>query len=85
MATLFYSSLMCTFSSLVPSSVQDVSYENISSTSIFVSWNPPLNPNGKITHYTVYTLNLHSHQTQQQVTNLTTSIVLTGQCPESAP
>ncbi|TSL75304.1 Phosphatidylinositol phosphatase PTPRQ [Bagarius yarrelli] len=61
----------------VPSSVQDVSYENISSTSIFVSWNPPLNPNGKITHYTVYILNLHSHKTQQQVTN-TTSIILTG-------
>ncbi|MCI4379489.1 hypothetical protein PGIGA_G00228910 [Pangasianodon gigas] len=61
----------------VPSSVQDVSYENISSTSIFVSWNPPLNPNGKITHYTVYVFNLHSHKTQQQVTN-TTSIVLTG-------
>ncbi|XP_047678606.1 phosphatidylinositol phosphatase PTPRQ isoform X2 [Tachysurus fulvidraco] len=61
----------------VPSSVQDVSYENISSTSIFVSWNPPLNPNGKITHYTVYILNLHSHEARQRVTN-TTSIVLTG-------
>ncbi|GAA6106524.1 phosphatidylinositol phosphatase PTPRQ isoform X3, partial [Tachysurus ichikawai] len=61
----------------VPSSVQDVSYENISSTSIFVSWNPPLNPNGKITHYTVYILNLRSHEARQRVTN-TTSIILTG-------
>ncbi|XP_017320619.3 phosphatidylinositol phosphatase PTPRQ isoform X1 [Ictalurus punctatus] len=61
----------------VPSSVQDVSYANISSTSIFVSWNPPLNPNGKITHYTIYIFNLHSNKVQQQVTN-TTSIILTG-------
>ncbi|KAK3549019.1 hypothetical protein QTP70_025091, partial [Hemibagrus guttatus] len=60
----------------MPSSVQDVSYENISSTSIFVSWNLPLNPNGKITHYTVYILNLHSHKARQQVTN-TSSIILT--------
>ncbi|XP_058244423.1 phosphatidylinositol phosphatase PTPRQ isoform X1 [Hemibagrus wyckioides] len=60
----------------VPSSVQDVSYKNISSTSIFVSWNPPLNPNGKITHYTVYILNLKTHKARQQVTN-TTNIILT--------
>uniref|UniRef100_A0A8B9GYK0 Protein tyrosine phosphatase receptor type Q n=1 Tax=Astyanax mexicanus TaxID=7994 RepID=A0A8B9GYK0_ASTMX len=61
----------------VPSSVQDVSYQNISSTSVLVSWSPPLNPNGKITHYTVYLLNLHSHEAQQQMTNAT-SIVLRG-------
>uniref|UniRef100_W5K8B6 Protein tyrosine phosphatase receptor type Q n=1 Tax=Astyanax mexicanus TaxID=7994 RepID=W5K8B6_ASTMX len=54
-----------------PSSVQDVSYQNISSTSVLVSWSPPLNPNGKITHYTVYLLNLHSHEAQQQMTNAT--------------
>ncbi|KAF5893565.1 phosphatidylinositol phosphatase PTPRQ isoform X3, partial [Clarias magur] len=61
----------------LPSSVQDVSYQNISSTSIFVSWNPPLNPNGKITHYTVYVHHLTGHQVQHRVTN-TTSVVLTG-------
>ncbi|XP_072551327.1 phosphatidylinositol phosphatase PTPRQ [Salminus brasiliensis] len=61
----------------VPSSVQDVSYQNISSTSVLVSWSPPLNPNGKITHYTVYLLNLHSHEAQQQMTDAT-SIVLRG-------
>ncbi|XP_051512787.1 phosphatidylinositol phosphatase PTPRQ-like [Myxocyprinus asiaticus] len=61
----------------VPSSVQDVSYQNISSTSIQVSWEPPLNPNGKITHYTVYAKNLLNNQELQQVTN-TTSTVLTG-------
>ncbi|XP_046721007.1 phosphatidylinositol phosphatase PTPRQ-like isoform X2 [Silurus meridionalis] len=60
----------------VPSSVQDLSYKNISSTSISVSWNLPLNPNGKITHYTLYVLNLEGNVTQQKVTN-TTSIVLT--------
>ncbi|XP_037395653.1 phosphatidylinositol phosphatase PTPRQ isoform X2 [Pygocentrus nattereri] len=61
----------------VPSSVQDVSYQNISSTSVLVSWSPPLNPNGKITHYTIYLLNLHSHEAQQKLTNAT-SIVLIG-------
>ncbi|KAI4902613.1 hypothetical protein NFI96_032935 [Prochilodus magdalenae] len=61
----------------VPSSVQDVSYQNISSTSILVSWSPPLNPNGKITHYTIYLLNLRSNEAQQKLTNAT-SIVLIG-------
>ncbi|KAA0715211.1 Phosphatidylinositol phosphatase PTPRQ [Triplophysa tibetana] len=61
----------------VPSSVQDVSYQNISSTSIQVSWEPPLNPNGKITYYTVYAQNLHTNQELREVTD-TTSVVLTG-------
>ncbi|XP_036375557.1 phosphatidylinositol phosphatase PTPRQ [Megalops cyprinoides] len=61
----------------VPSSVQSVSYQNISSTSIRVSWEPPLNPNGKITHYTVYGLDLFSKQAFQRVTN-ETSVVLSG-------
>ncbi|KAI7802135.1 putative phosphatidylinositol phosphatase PTPRQ-like [Triplophysa rosa] len=61
----------------VPSSVQDVSYQNISSTSVRVSWDPPLNPNGKITYYTVYAQNLHTNQELREVTS-TTSAVLTG-------
>ncbi|XP_056138465.1 phosphatidylinositol phosphatase PTPRQ [Lampris incognitus] len=61
----------------VPSSVLGVSYQNISSTSILVSWLPPLNPNGQITHYTVYGLKLHSSEVLQRVTN-ETSILLTG-------
>ncbi|XP_062861138.1 phosphatidylinositol phosphatase PTPRQ [Trichomycterus rosablanca] len=61
----------------VPSSVQDVYYQNISSTSVLIGWNPPLKPNGKITHYTVYVLNVQSQEAQQQVTDIT-SIVLTG-------
>ncbi|CAK6951123.1 phosphatidylinositol phosphatase PTPRQ [Scomber scombrus] len=59
----------------VPSSVLDVSYQNISSTSILVSWVPPLNPNGRITHYTVYGLKMHSNQALKWVTS-TTSILI---------
>ncbi|XP_049930076.1 phosphatidylinositol phosphatase PTPRQ isoform X4 [Epinephelus moara] len=60
----------------VPSSVLEVSYQNISSTSIQVTWVPPLNPNGRITHYTVYGLKLHNNQALTWVTN-TTSILIT--------
>ncbi|XP_070686459.1 phosphatidylinositol phosphatase PTPRQ [Pempheris klunzingeri] len=60
----------------VPSSVLEVSYQNISSTSIRVSWVPPLNPNGRITHYTVYGLKLHSNQALRWLIN-TTSITIT--------
>uniref|UniRef100_A0A3Q4I1N9 Phosphatidylinositol phosphatase PTPRQ-like n=1 Tax=Neolamprologus brichardi TaxID=32507 RepID=A0A3Q4I1N9_NEOBR len=52
-----------------PSSVLEVSYQNISSTSILVSWTPPINPNGRITHYTVYGLKLPSNQGLKWVTN----------------
>lgn len=62
----------------VPSSVLEVSYQNISSTSILVSWVPPLNPNGRITHYTVYGLKLHSNQALKWVSN-TTSILIGGE------
>ncbi|XP_068458999.1 phosphatidylinositol phosphatase PTPRQ isoform X2 [Clinocottus analis] len=60
----------------VPSSVLEVSYENISSTSILVNWVPPLNPNGRITHYTVYGLKMHSYQALNWFTN-STSILIT--------
>lgn len=55
----------------------DVSYRNISSTSILVSWAPPLSPNGRITHYTVYGLRLRSNQALKWTTN-STSILITG-------
>ncbi|KAL0968338.1 hypothetical protein UPYG_G00265600 [Umbra pygmaea] len=61
----------------VPSSVVDVTYQNVSSTSILVNWTQPLNPNGLITHYTVYGLNLHSNQVFKKVTQ-STSLLLTG-------
>ncbi|KAM4554453.1 phosphatidylinositol phosphatase PTPRQ [Fundulus diaphanus] len=59
----------------VPSSVLEVSYQNLSSTSILVNWVPPLHPNGRITHYSVYGINLRSNQALKWVTN-TTSILI---------
>lgn len=73
---MFNDTLYCMFF-LVPSSVLEVSYQNISSTSILVTWIPPLNPNGRLTHYTVYSLQLHSNQALAWVTN-TTSILIAG-------
>uniref|UniRef100_A0A9J7ZW87 Protein tyrosine phosphatase receptor type Q n=1 Tax=Cyprinus carpio carpio TaxID=630221 RepID=A0A9J7ZW87_CYPCA len=61
----------------VPSSVQNVSYQNLTSTSIRVTWEPPLNPNGKLTHYTVYAQNLLTNQQLRQMADTTTE-VLTG-------
>lgn len=66
---------------LVPSSVLEVSYQNISSTSILVNWVPPLNPNGRITHYTVYGVKLHSYQALDWFTN-STSILITGRATD---
>ncbi|KAF7224525.1 receptor type Q [Nothobranchius furzeri] len=60
----------------VPSSVFNVTYQNISSTSIFVSWRPPLNPNGMITHYTIYSVNLRTKEAIKFDTN-TTSMMIT--------
>ncbi|XP_038124665.1 phosphatidylinositol phosphatase PTPRQ [Cyprinodon tularosa] len=59
----------------VPSSVLEVSYQNISSTSILVSWVPPINPNGRITHYSIYGLNLRSNQALKWVTNNTSMLI----------
>lgn len=73
---MFYD-IFSLFVFLVPSSVLDVSYQNISSTSIQVSWVPPLNPNGRITHYTVYGLKLDSNQALKWVTN-NTSLLIEG-------
>ncbi|KAM3608908.1 uncharacterized protein V6R79_006653 [Siganus canaliculatus] len=59
----------------VPSSVLEVSSESISSTSILVSWAPPLNPNGRITHYTVYGLKVLSNEALKWVTNITSILI----------
>lgn len=61
----------------VPSAVLEVAYQNISSTSIRVSWLPPLSPNGWITHYTVYGLNLRTNKALKWETN-NTNIVISG-------
>ncbi|XP_069567271.1 phosphatidylinositol phosphatase PTPRQ [Brachyistius frenatus] len=59
----------------VPSSVLEVSYQNISSTSIQVRWVPPLNPNGRITHYTVYGLKMHSNEALKWITDNTSLLI----------
>ncbi|XP_015208369.2 phosphatidylinositol phosphatase PTPRQ isoform X2 [Lepisosteus oculatus] len=61
----------------VPSSVQNVYYQNISSTSILLSWDPPLNPNGKIIHYTVYGMDLLTKEAFHKIANQT-QIILSG-------
>ncbi|KAK1169211.1 hypothetical protein AOXY_G10174 [Acipenser oxyrinchus oxyrinchus] len=61
----------------VPSSVQGVYYQNITSTTILVSWEPPTNPNGKITHFTVYGMELLTKEAFHKVTN-ETSIIISG-------
>ncbi|XP_042563353.1 phosphatidylinositol phosphatase PTPRQ [Clupea harengus] len=61
----------------VPSLVQAVTYQNVSSTSIMAMWEPPLHPNGQITHYTIYSLNLNTQQAQTHTTG-NTSILITG-------
>eukprot|EP00062_Callorhinchus_milii_P019146 gi/632973490/ref/XP_007903180.1/ PREDICTED: phosphatidylinositol phosphatase PTPRQ [Callorhinchus milii] len=38
----------------VPSSVQNIIYKNLTSTSILLFWDPPAFHNGVITHYTIY-------------------------------
>ncbi|XP_058047639.1 phosphatidylinositol phosphatase PTPRQ [Ahaetulla prasina] len=61
----------------VPSSVENIDYKNISSSSILLFWDNPLNPNGKITHYTVYAMEVDTSKAFQ----LTTSekhILITG-------
>ncbi|XP_068132972.1 phosphatidylinositol phosphatase PTPRQ isoform X2 [Hyperolius riggenbachi] len=61
----------------VPSSVKNISYQNISSTSVMVYWAPPLKPNGMITHYTVYAMDLYTREAFHVITS-NTSILITG-------
>ncbi|NXF86753.1 PTPRQ phosphatase, partial [Eubucco bourcierii] len=61
----------------VPSSVQNVSYKNISSSSVLLYWDPPANPNGKITHYTVYATELDTKRTFHTRTS-NNSLLMTG-------
>ncbi|XP_052630621.1 phosphatidylinositol phosphatase PTPRQ isoform X1 [Harpia harpyja] len=61
----------------VPSSVQNISYKNISSSSVLLYWDPPANPNGKIIHYTVYAMELDTKQTFHTTTS-NNSLLMTG-------
>ncbi|XP_069845283.1 phosphatidylinositol phosphatase PTPRQ [Dipodomys merriami] len=61
----------------VPSSIQIINYKNISSSSILLYWDPPEYPNGKITHYTIYAMELDTHRAFQ-MTTIDNSFLITG-------
>ncbi|XP_075788523.1 phosphatidylinositol phosphatase PTPRQ isoform X2 [Pelodiscus sinensis] len=61
----------------VPSSVQNIYYKNISSSSILLYWDPPANPNGKITHYTIYAMELDTKRAFH-MTTANNSFLITG-------
>ncbi|XP_016054908.1 PREDICTED: phosphatidylinositol phosphatase PTPRQ [Miniopterus natalensis] len=61
----------------VPSSIQIINYKNISSSSILLYWDPPEYPNGKITHYTIYAVELDTNRAFQ-MTTLDNSFLITG-------
>nr|XP_025140189.1 phosphatidylinositol phosphatase PTPRQ isoform X5 [Bubalus bubalis] len=61
----------------VPSSIQVINYKNISSSSILLYWDPPEYPNGKITHYTIYALELDTNRAFQ-MTTIDNNFLITG-------
>ncbi|KGL82713.1 Phosphatidylinositol phosphatase PTPRQ, partial [Tinamus guttatus] len=61
----------------VPSSVQNICYKNISSSSVLLYWDPPANPNGKIIHYTVYAMELDTKRAFH-TTASNNSLLMTG-------
>lgn len=65
------------FCSAVPSSVENINYKNISSSSVLLYWDIPLNPNGKIIHYTVYAMELDTNKAFQMTTS-NNSILISG-------
>ncbi|XP_075456630.1 phosphatidylinositol phosphatase PTPRQ isoform X3 [Ascaphus truei] len=61
----------------VPSSVENIRYQNISSTAVMLLWDPPVEPNGMITNYTVYAMELHTRKAFQ-VATINNHILMTG-------
>uniref|UniRef100_H2RE86 Protein tyrosine phosphatase receptor type Q n=1 Tax=Pan troglodytes TaxID=9598 RepID=H2RE86_PANTR len=61
----------------VPSSIKIINYKNISSSSILLYWDPPEYPNGKITHYTIYAMELDTNRAFQ-ITTIDNSFLITG-------
>ncbi|XP_052021224.1 phosphatidylinositol phosphatase PTPRQ [Apodemus sylvaticus] len=61
----------------VPSSIQIINYKNISSSSILLYWDPPEYPNGKITHYTIYAVELDTNRAFQ-MTTVDNNFLITG-------
>lgn len=61
----------------MPSAIQIINYKNISSSSILLYWDPPEYPNGKITHYTIYAMELDTNRAFQ-MTTVDNSFLITG-------
>ncbi|XP_069760121.1 phosphatidylinositol phosphatase PTPRQ [Narcine bancroftii] len=61
----------------VPSSVRNVTYKNLTSTSVLIFWDPPAMPNGIITHYTLYAVEEGTAEAFQR-TVMSNNITLTG-------
>ena len=61
----------------MPSSIQVINYKNISSSSILLYWDPPEYPNGKITHYTIYAMELDTNRAFQ-MTTIDNNFLITG-------
>ncbi|KAG8439517.1 hypothetical protein GDO86_005642 [Hymenochirus boettgeri] len=61
----------------VPSAVQNIQVQNVDSTSVIVIWDPPLNPNGLITHYTVYFMEMDTSIALKETTS-ERQILITG-------
>nr|XP_033808593.1 phosphatidylinositol phosphatase PTPRQ isoform X3 [Geotrypetes seraphini] len=53
----------------VPSSVENIRYANVSSTSILLYWDRPVKPNGIITHYTIYAMEKSTSAAFQLITS----------------
>ncbi|XP_051886667.1 phosphatidylinositol phosphatase PTPRQ [Pristis pectinata] len=61
----------------VPSSVRNITYKNLTSTSILILWDPPAIPNGIITHYTLYAVEEGTTEAFQRIV-MSNNITLTG-------
>ncbi|XP_066489466.1 phosphatidylinositol phosphatase PTPRQ [Tiliqua scincoides] len=69
--------LIARTSEQVPSSVENINYKNISSSSVLLYWDIPVNPNGKIIFYTVYAMELDTNYVFHRTTS-NNSILITG-------
>uniref|UniRef100_A0A2K5RV06 Phosphatidylinositol phosphatase PTPRQ n=1 Tax=Cebus imitator TaxID=2715852 RepID=A0A2K5RV06_CEBIM len=61
----------------VPSSIKIINYKNVSSSSILLYWDTPEYPNGKITHYTIYAMELDTNRAFQ-ITTIDNNFLITG-------
>ncbi|XP_041442217.1 phosphatidylinositol phosphatase PTPRQ-like [Xenopus laevis] len=59
----------------VPSAVQNVMYESVNSTTVKLSWHPPLHQNGIITNYTIYVMVVNSTKALAKTTTDTEILI----------